>query len=707
MVQKISLLIISIVILYGVNTAFAQPLAQGLRILPQPLAAADTDSEQVVPEASDAPLLATDIRITITGNIARTRVRQLFVNPSADWVEGVYVFPLPEDAAVDSLRLVVGDRIIQGIIKERHEAKRIYEKAKREGRRAGLISQERANIFTTSLANIGPGAQVSVEIEFQELLRVDKGVYALRFPTVVGPRYIPGRSPIVGIGGSGTLRNTAQVPDAERISPPVRHPDDGKINPVVFEVRIDSASPLAKIWSVSHDIASEAAAGAQIVTLKNGALPADRDFVLEWQAKAQPAAAVDLYKETVGKQTYLLAVMQPPALEAIGHERPREVVFVIDTSGSMSGTSIKGAKAALRQALGRLEPRDRFNIVQFSNDATALFNTPRQLDKTNLAQARRFVDNLTSDGGTEFLAALRLSLDGKIDNSRVRQVVFLTDGAVGNDAEVLSFIRRNLGDSRLFTIGIGAAPNSYLMRKAAEFGHGTYTFVEEESQVASRMGRLLEKLEAPAISNLHARFSGDPSAESWPKQLPDLYGGEPIMLTARLLHGEGELALIGSLANKPWGLKVPLAKARPGQGIARFWARQKIESLMDQRHEGIKEAAIRDAVLEVALNHHLVSRYTSLVAIEMELARPQDKKLISTAMATNLPHGWVFDKVFGPAPGTGTRPLLRKASFTPANSQHARLRARGATPALFHLALGFILLLLALVVWLGCRRAAA
>ena len=181
-------------------------------------------------------------------------------------------------------------------------------------------------------------------------------------------------------------------------------------------------------------------------------------------------------------------------------------------------------------------------------------------------------------------------------------MVFLTDGAVGNEVEVLSFIRRNLGDSRLFTVGIGSAPNSYLMRKAAEFGHGSYTFVEDEAQVAARMGRLFEKLEAPALANLAAGFSGDPAGESWPKQLPDLYGGEPVILTARLPSMEGELSLIGTLANRPWGLKVPLAKARAGRGIARLWARRKIENLMDGRHEGMSEADIRQGVLDVALS---------------------------------------------------------------------------------------------------------
>ena len=342
MIQKISLFIVSLVILYGVNTAFAQA---GLRLLPVERAAGPGREKT---KALDAPLLATDIRITVTGNIARTRVRQLFVNPGRDWAEGVYVFPLPEDAAVDSMRLVIGERIVQGVIKERREAKRIYEQAKRQGRRAGLISQERANIFTTDLANIPPGAQISVEIEFQELLGFDNGTYALRFPTVVGPRYIPGQTPVTGAGGKGTIRNTDQVPDAERITPPVRHPGDGEINPLVIEVRIDGGAPLAKIWSVSHEIEKRQEDGAHFVTLKAGAVPADRDFVLEWRLRAEPTASVKLFKEVIGGSTYLLAMLQPPAMDRLVQTRPREVIFVVDTSGSMAGVSLTGAKAALQ-----------------------------------------------------------------------------------------------------------------------------------------------------------------------------------------------------------------------------------------------------------------------------------------------------------------------------------------------------------------------
>ncbi len=690
-----------------VGTARAQVTDLGLRLLPVIVTGDENQTDTPEPEmpAINAPILATDIQVTVNGPIARTRVRQLFVNTSDEWMEGVYTFPLPEDAAVDSLRMVIGDRVILGEVKEREEARRTYEKAKREGRRAGLITQERPNVFTTSVANIGPGVQIAIEIEFQEALRLDKNVYALRFPTVIGPRYIPGQKPIIGVAGSGRAINTDAVPDAERITPPVRHPDDGKINPLVFVVDIDAGTPLEKVWSASHAINTEQNQGRYRVTLKDGAIPADRDFVLEWQPKTRNSTGIELYKEEIDGDSYLLAMIQPPQTTVAPLEMPREVIYVIDTSGSMGGVSIKGARVALAQALGRLRPQDRFNVVRFSDRAEAFFPDPQLATPAIVAAAQARVATLQADGGTEFLSALQLALNGEIDNSRLRQVVFLTDGAVGNEVEILSFIRKQLGDSRLFTVGIGSAPNSYLMRKAAALGHGTYTFVEQESQVTARMAALFEKLEAPVMESLRAAFPDASWAEVWPKSLPDLYAGEPIVLTAKLSDLIGELVLDGVNRGTPWQQRIALADARPGRGIAKLWARESITGHMDRRYEGAAPDAVKQAVLSVALKHQLVSQYTSLVAVEMEPVRPADRKLISQPLATNLPHGWVFDKVFGE---TGKpKPIeLRKASFegdTP-NGRSLALRARGGTPALLHLIVGLAALLLAAAMLFGRPR---
>src|SRR5438876_771816 len=346
--------------------------------------------------AVPAPLLETDVDLRVTGPVARAIVRQQFVNPTSDWVEGVYVFPLPEDAAVDHLRLHVGDRVLEGVIRERAAAKATYERTKREGRRTGLVEQERANIFTTSVANIAPGASVAVEIEYQQTLRWDDGRYRLRVPLVVGPRYIP---------------------------------------------------------------------GAPVVT--------------------PPSPAADAARR-----------------------QPREVVFVIDNSGSMAGASIEQAKAALQLALARLGPADTFNVIRFNHTMDAVFETPRPATREHVALAARWVERLRATGGTEMPPPLMRALEGGEGDGRLRQVIFLTDGGVGNEAELFEIIHKLLGDRRLFTVGIGSAPNSHFMRGAARYGRGTFTYIGAVSEVQEKMTALFRKLEAPALTDLRLELPG-------------------------------------------------------------------------------------------------------------------------------------------------------------------------------------------------------
>ncbi|GAB6051835.1 marine proteobacterial sortase target protein [Magnetospira thiophila] len=647
-----------------------------------------------------APLVATQIQMDITGPLARTQVRQLFVNAQSEWVEGTYVFPLPEDAAVDSLRMVVDDKVIQGVVREKQQARETYEQAKRQGKRASLVTQERPNIFTTAVANIAPGGHVAIEIGLQEVLRWTDGHYELRFPAVMTPRYIPGQQEILGAAGSGWGKNTNQVPDAERITPPLILPQGQMMNPLSFTLHLDAGVPLEGISSPSHEIVVTPDEGGRLtVTLKDGTVPADRDFVLTWTPRAGDEPRMSLFRETgADGADYLLALVQPPRAEARRETLPpREVLFIIDTSGSMDGLSMDGAKAALRKALDGLGPRDRFNIIRFSNEASPLFDRPRPADPRHLKQARGFVESLSADGGTEILSALHLALDGRFDAGRVRQIILLTDGAVGNETEILRDVRRGLGDSRLFTIGIGSAPNSYLMRKAAELGHGTYTFIDNESQVEQGMTQLFAKLEAPVLSDLRATFSPAARAEAWPRQLPDLYAGEPLLLAVRVQDLAGGISLGGWLGGVDWSLTLPLAQAKPAPGIARLWARGKIEGLTDQRYEGRSEEEIRLDVLDVALTHQLVSAYTSLVAVDVTPARPLDQNVTHQAVPQLPPHGWNLNKLFG-APVSPNLPMQQEAA-------QDLFRAQGATAADLHMIAGLLALLLGGGLWLSGRRA--
>jgi Ca-activated chloride channel family protein len=623
------------------------------------------------------PAVATEAEIKVSGIVARAVVKQTYRNPYDAWFEGIYVFPLPENAAVDHMRMKIGRRVIEGDIKERQAARAQYEQAKSSGQRAALVEQERPNLFTTSVANIPPRSEITVEIEYQQTLKYDSGSFSLRFPMVVGPRYIPG-TPTEG-QGRGWSPNTDQVPDAARITPPVLDPaKHAPSNPVRLKVVLDAGVPLARIDSPYHPVTlRESEGGGRIVELAAGEVPANKDFELTWTPAAGHAPQAALFTEKHGEQQYALLMVMPPAKEVAAARLPREVVFVIDTSGSMSGSSIAQAKEALELAVSRLAGQDSFNVIEFNSYAKALYPDARPASAANRESAVRWVRKLQAQGGTEMALALNLALNGRENPGGVRLVFFLTEGAVGNEDGLFKLIKDKLGDSRLFTVGIGSAPNSHFMGKAAQTGRGTFTYIGKIEEVKEKMGNLFAKLESPVLKGIEIAWPG--SVEAWPKRVPDLYLGEPIVVSALLDKPEGEIRLSGLRGDTPWQSTLPLADARSGRGMGVLWAREKIASHIDSLRDGGKEEEIRDAVVEIALAHHLVSKYTSLVAVDKTPVRTKEDELKSGAIPTNLPEGWEFDKVFGELP-------------------------QGATDSLWNLLAGFLTLLLAIGLYVTARR---
>lgn len=620
----------------------------------------------------EAPRLGTDFDVTISGPTARGRLTQHFTNPTEGWVEAVYVFPLSEDAAVDSLKMVIGERAVIGEIKERGEAKAIYERAKAEGRKAALVEQERPNLFMHSVANIGPGESVVVQLEWQQAVPFAGDQFSLRLPLVVAPRYNP--KPIVQTvdlrpDGSGWGQVVDPVPDRDRITSPVLDPrENAPINPVSLTVSLKAGFELGDVKSHHHEIDTDVISGnEQVVKLKDGAVPADRDFELTWSAKAGTVPGVGLFHENVNGEDYILAFVTPPVMDEANNgekpdekaegmsleEMPREVVFVIDNSGSMGGTSIKQARASLIYGLDRLRDGDRFNIIRFDNTFSQLF--PRSVAATqgNRSRAKAFVASLEASGGTEMLAPMAAALrdfGSGVDAGRsneLRQVVFLTDGAIGNEKQLLELIGAERGRSRVFMVGIGSAPNSYLMTRAAEVGRGSFTHIGSAEQVETRMRDLFAKLESPVITNLRASL-GEVDGDITPDPLPDLNRGEPVVLAAKVARMDGTLKLDGMIGNQPWTLSLPLSAASAGKGISKVWARRKIrDGEVAMRLGRIKREDGDATILSLALTHSLVSRLTSLVAVESEISRPKDARLTRADLPLNLPAGWDFDKVFG------------------------------------------------------------
>jgi Ca-activated chloride channel family protein len=618
----------------------------------------------------EAPRLATDVVIDVNGPIMRTRVTQRFQNPSKGWVEGTYIFPLPENSAVDTLKMQIGDRFIEGEIKAREEARKVYEQAKAEGKKTALLEQQRPNIFTNQVANIGPGETIVVQIEYQSSVHQSGGEFSLRFPMVVAPRYNP--DPIVQTvdldPNSGFAVNDP-VPNRDAITAPVLDPaENAKINPVTLTVNLNAGFPIGAVTAPFHETDIQPVDDmARRISLKSGSVPADKDFELAWTAAAGKTPHAGLFRETMNGKTYLLGFVTPPADDAAATDaRPkREIVFVIDNSGSMAGPSIEQARDSLALAISKLQPEDRFNVIRFDDTMTVHFPSLVQATPDRREDAIAFVRGLTADGGTEMLPALEAALrtQGSVAPGALRQVVFLTDGAIGNEEQLFAEISKNRGDARVFTVGIGSAPNTHFMTKAAEIGRGTFTLIGSEDQVAARMGELFDKLENPAMTDIAVTFDGANAQDITPNPMPDLYRGEPVVLTAQLdgTSAAGKLQIVGKTGNQPWRIEMDVAKASQGNGIAKLWARRKIDDLEANAY-AVNDAVALDKQIEtVALANHLVSRVTSLVAVDVTPSRPAGVPVASTKLPLNLPDGWDFEKVFGEKPQQTVPEGQRKA----------------------------------------------
>ncbi|HEX3579413.1 MAG TPA: marine proteobacterial sortase target protein [Thermoanaerobaculia bacterium] len=564
------------------------------------------------------PAVKSEVRITVTGPIVRTTVTQTFHNSTGRCVEGLYVYPLPELSAVDTLKMTIGSRVIVGEIREREQARKEYEQAKSEGRKAALVEQQRPNVFTTSVSSVMPDEDATIEIAYQETARYENGEYRLRFPMVVAPRYTPDRTFAAAVA--------AKLP----FTPQSSSGNNG--GTIALSVDLQPGYSVRNIAS-AQPVKSETLGNRHYrVTADAATLETGHDFELSWQPDLGTNPDATVLTEKLGEETYALIMVTPPARSAV--RLPRETIFIIDSSGSMEGASMQQAKAALLLALGDLKSGDKFNIIDFDSTARPLFADSKFADASSIGSAKEFVDTIKADGGTEMLSALQLAMPEHPTTSSgtVRQVIFMTDGQVSNEQELFSFIHSRLGESRLFTVGIGAAPNSHFMRNAARFGRGTFTYIGDVQQVQERMSELFAKLDAPVMTSIDIH-SSDATAESWPERVPDLYRGEPLVVAMRVHDANAKITLHGNLGNETWSKELTLpAAGDTNDGIARLWGREKIESLMDHIADGSDPNGVEAAVIGVALQHHLVSQYTSLVAIDQT---PQG--LNATCKAEPLP----------------------------------------------------------------------
>ncbi len=609
------------------------------------------------------PLAHTEVDARIDGIVSRVSVTQVFTNPYTDKIEAIYIFPLPDRAAVDDMEMKVGERTIRALIKRRAEARQMYEEAKNRGHVASLLDQERPNIFTQSVANILPGNTVEVTIRYVETLAPTDGAYSFVFPMVVGPRFIPGTPvgpPVAAEGplpltwpasGPGWAPDTDIVPDASRITPPVLKPGERSGHDIAVTLTLNAGLPMQELTSTSHAIdVKRRQSDLAVVTLHPADTIPNKDLVVRYRlAGREPEIAVLTHRRDA--DGYFLALIVPPALPEATQIMPKEMVFVVDCSGSMSGEPIAKVKQAMRHALKHLDPHDSFQIIRFSESASGLGPRPLPATPANVKEGLHFIDQLRGQGGTVMIEGIKAALDFPPDPERLRIVCFMTDGYIGNESQILAAIDERLGSARLFAFGIGSSVNRYLLDRMAEVGRGAVDYVLLTEETSRAVTRFYDRVKNPVLTDLE--FIGAEKldvADVYPERIPDLFAGQAVTLVGRYTEPErANVTLRGRLGGKPWtrtfAVNLPARTDDESAALGSLWARTRIGALMAQQYRGEKADIVAE-VTEVALAHRLVSAYTSFVAVEerIEVAGGVARTVV---VPVEMPEGVSYEGVFG------------------------------------------------------------
>ncbi len=597
----------------------AKLLVLGLPLLVATLLSASPAQDRKVPDAAPGtlravgksgllcPLQGTDVKADVSGFGARVTVVQTFTNPSDQPIEAVYTFPLPAGAAVDRMRMQVGNRIVEGQIRRKEEAQAIYEAAKNRGQAAALLNQERPNIFTQSVANIMPRAQVKVEISYVELLKYEKGEFEFTFPMVVGPRYL------------------GNAPDPEKISPPVAPAGTRAGSDIHLTVNLDAGAPVQAIESVLHQVRVDARSNSRfVVSLRNQSEIPNRDFILHYRMASNSVKSAFLAKYDPVKGGYFSLVLLPPRAPSQQQIAPREIIFVLDQSGSQNGFPMEKSKELAKKMLLAMRADDTFNVIGFSQILNPLWEGSRANTPQNVKEASDFISKLTATGGTELNNALQFAYKVKPDPNRLRLFVLNTDGFVGDESDILKFIRGHRGTSRMFTFGIGNSVNRYLIDAMSEEGKGDSEIVTLESSSKDAVARFMERTQTPVLLDVSARFSGVEISDVLPSQIPDVFGDKPVVIYGRYATpGAGKLTISGTMAGEPWSQTIDLMfpSDRPGgESIPTLWARRMVDKVEREYQLGVRPSTDsfegKTKVTDLALEYGIMSQYTSFVAVE-------------------------------------------------------------------------------------------
>lgn len=591
---------------------------------------AQVDSQQV-----PLPLRHTDVKAHISGYISTVNVRQEFSNPFDSKIEAVYLFPLPEKAAITEFLMVIGDRKIRGILREKEVAKAIYEAARSQGYRASLLVQRRPNIFEQKVANIEPGKSIDVDIKYFHALAYNDGWYSFVFPTVVGPRYNPPGSsdPI----GAVPRRRTAGSGTAVRYL----RPSERSAHDISIDVQIDAGVAIEEVRSTHKIVASRPDEQTAAVQLANQSTLPNRDFVLDFRVAGETMKSDLLtYVDPNSQQGYFTLMLYPPEATDVLARQPMEVVFVLDVSGSMQGAPLTQAKQAVTAALDHLQEGDTFQIIRFSDNASQFGATPVPVTPASIQQARRYLANLNGGGGTHMIEGIRAALNFPHDPSRLRFVSFLTDGYIGNETQIIGEVAANIGDSRIFSFGVGSSVNRYLMESLAKVGRGAVAYLGPQDSGYEVMDGFFNRISHPALTDVSVDWNGMAVTDVYPAVLPDVFVGRPIVVTGRYKGPASDVAVLGRQGNADHRVVIENSGDESNAPyLAKIWARLRIAEL-EYRQASLPDPyhQIATQITATALTHQLMSNYTSFVAVDAS-QRTQGDHGTTVHQAVPVPEG--------------------------------------------------------------------
>lgn len=622
------------------------------------------------------PLKHTAVTADISGYVARVTVKQTFSNPFTKKIEAVYTFPLAENGAVDEMVMKVGSRTIHGTIKKREEARQIYEEAMAQGHVASLLEQERSNIFTQSVANIEPGKDIEVTISYIETLPYESGKYSFAFPTVVGPRFIPGNAVSGGAQGGGFAPNTNQVPDASRITPTPVKEGERAGHDLSIDIHLNAGMPVSAVNSALHEVSikNNGNSSADISLVNKNTIP-NKDFVLSWNVAEDTIKSGYLtYKNKEDKDGYFTLMLMPPKRVTPATTAPKELIFVIDCSGSQSGAPLQKAKDAMLYMLDHMNSNDTFQIITFNNSVETFSAKPELSSDEMKGRARDFINKMQARGGTWMAPAVEKACSTEADSHRLRIVTFMTDGYVGNDFEILGLVKKLRGNSRWFPFGTGNSVNRMLIDGMAKEGGGEAEYVLLNSSAQEVGKKFYERIGSPVLTDVKLSFDGLEVKEVFPKEVSDVYAERPLYFKGRYTAPRaGTITLTGFSAGKPYKqtMHVNFPEAdKKNPGIASLWARAKVDRLMSEDWFGAQQGQvnkeIKDELIATALKHHIMTQYTSFVAVD-DSVKTKGDKAEKVNVPIEMPDGVSREGVFGNAPGSA---MPRRMAATYAGRKH-------------------------------------